>query len=171
MAGSGRGRHLRAVAAARWHRGAADSVRRTRPRPATRGPPPLGRVVAPHFRDRAARVSPMRPHNAHSRLHHRAQGDRPHPRSLTHRASELATRTAQTPSQRLDSSTPRDILGRKESKFLCRSTAGRSLSLFLRLLNFICQRGPQVGDRSKSVEPEGSAEAKQQRGERDTAEA
>ncbi len=51
--------------------------------PAPRGALALGRVVAPHLRDRAARVSPMRPNNAHSLLYLRAQGDRPHPRSLT----------------------------------------------------------------------------------------
>ncbi len=38
--------HPRHQAASR-RRGSADSVRRAGPRPATRGPPPSGRVVAP----------------------------------------------------------------------------------------------------------------------------
>jgi len=71
-------------------------------RPGARGTTPgtqaLGRVAATHIRGRSARVSPLRPTDAHSRVHHRTTDHRPHPRPpATQRAnSPSATRSAQT---------------------------------------------------------------------------
>ena len=73
-----------------------------------RGPPPLGRVVTPHFRGRAPRVSPLRANHAHRCLHHGASGDRPHPRSLP------SYRSGEVPFARTASSCPE---GSRHSRF------------------------------------------------------